>query len=109
MTYLGVVLDFIADHHERPNGSGYPRGLVGEAISVGGRIIASADVFDALTSRRAYRNARTEHDTLTYMRGLVDGGSLFPDVFEALRTAVEQRQSLVFLGEMGAPGAGVDH
>jgi putative nucleotidyltransferase with HDIG domain len=108
LTYLGVVLDFIGDHHERPDGSGYPRGLVGDAISVGGRIVAAADVFDALTSRRAYRDARTEHDSLTYMRDLV-GRSLFPDVFEAMRTAVEQRQSLVFLGDMGAPGAGVDH
>lgn len=108
LTYLGVVIDYIGDHHERLNGSGYPRGLAGDAISLGGRIIAAADVFDALTSRRAYRDARTEHDTLTYMAGLV-GSALFPDVFDALRTAVEQRQSLVFLGDMGAPGARVDH
>lgn len=107
LTYLGPVLDFIGDHHERPNGSGYPRGLVGEAISIGGRIIAAADVFDALTSQRAYRDARTEQDTLAYMRGLV-GDALFPDVFDGLRTVMERRQSLVFLGEARAPGARVD-
>jgi putative nucleotidyltransferase with HDIG domain len=103
MAQLGPVLDFIADHHERLDGSGYPRGVGGDEISVGGRIIAAADTFDALTSRRAYRDSRTEDDTLAYMSGLV-GTSLFPDVFDALRQVVEQRQSLVFLGEMRAPG-----
>jgi putative nucleotidyltransferase with HDIG domain len=104
MTDLGPVLAFIADHHERLDGSGYPRGLAGEAISLGGRVIAAADMFDALTSRRAYRDSRSEGETLAYMAGLV-GTALFPDVFAALRRAVEQRHSLVFLGEMRAPGA----
>src|SRR5688500_13749538 len=108
MTHLGVVLDFIADHHERPDGSGYPRGIAGEAISLGGRILAAADTFDALTSRRAYRDSRSEQDTLGFMNDLV-GRSLFPDVFDALRGAVEQRRRLVFLGEAGAPGAHADH
>ena len=108
MTHLGVVLDFIADHHERPDGSGYPRGIAGEAISLGGRILAAADTFDALTSRRAYRDSRSEQDTLGFMNDLV-GRSLFPDVFDALRRAVEQRRRLVFLGEAGAPGAHAEH
>jgi HD-GYP domain-containing protein (c-di-GMP phosphodiesterase class II) len=106
MTGVGQVAEFIAHHHERPDGSGYPRGLVGDAISVGGRIIGAADMFDALTSQRAYRDSRSEQETLAYMRGLV-GQSLFPDVFEALRHVVERRQSLVFLGEMRVPGAHV--
>ena len=104
MAQLGPVLDFIADHHERLDGSGYPRGVSGDEISLGGRIIAAADTFDALTSRRAYRDSRTEDDTLAYMSGLV-GTSLFPDVFDALRQVVDQRQSLIFLGETRAPGA----
>ncbi len=44
-------------HHERPDGRGYPRGLSGDAIPVEGRIVAVADVFDALTSRRVYKDA----------------------------------------------------
>lgn len=108
MADLGDVLAFIADHHERLDGSGYPRGISGEAISLGGRILAAADVFDALTSRRAYRDSRTERDTLAFMTGLV-GTSLFPDVFVALKHVVEQRQSLVFLGDMRAPGSQHEH
>ncbi|HUV86234.1 MAG TPA: HD domain-containing phosphohydrolase [bacterium] len=44
-----------AHHHERLDGSGYPKGLCGEDISPGGKVIAVADVFDAMTSRRHYR------------------------------------------------------
>lgn len=54
-TKLKTVPVVAAHHHERVNGSGYPKGLKGEAISIGGRIIAVADVFDAMTSRRHYR------------------------------------------------------
>ncbi|HEY7519338.1 MAG TPA: HD-GYP domain-containing protein [Methylomirabilota bacterium] len=48
---------FIRHHHERWDGSGYPDGLAGAAIPLGARIVAVADVFDALTSRRSYRVA----------------------------------------------------
>ena len=44
-------------HHERWDGTGYPNGLAGEAIPIEGRITAVADVFDALSSRRAYKDA----------------------------------------------------
>ena len=47
----------VRHHHERLDGSGYPDGLAGNAIPLGARIIAVADVYDALTSDRPYRNA----------------------------------------------------
>lgn len=55
-------------HHEKWNGSGYPRGLSGENIALTGRICAVADVFDALTSERPYKRASTEEEALAIMR-----------------------------------------
>ncbi len=55
-TLAGVDV-LIRHHHERLDGHGYPDGLVGEAIPLGSRIIAVADVYDALTSERPYRAA----------------------------------------------------
>jgi putative two-component system response regulator len=55
-------------HHERFDGSGYPRGLAGEEIPLAGRIAAVADVFDALTSDRRYRPAFSPRDALELIR-----------------------------------------
>jgi len=49
--------DLVLSHHERYDGKGYPRGLAGEAIPLGGRILGVADAWDAMTSNRAYRQA----------------------------------------------------
>ena len=49
------VIPIVLEHHEKYDGSGYPRGLAGEAISLAARIFAVADVYDALTSQRPYR------------------------------------------------------
>jgi cyclic di-GMP phosphodiesterase len=54
-------------HHEKWNGSGYPRGLAGEDIPLVGRVVAMADVFDALTSVRPYKEAWTVEATLEYI------------------------------------------
>jgi len=62
------VADEIAwTHHERMDGSGYPRGLTGAEIPLAGRIAAVADVFDALTSDRPYRGAWSERDALEFV------------------------------------------
>lgn len=55
-------------HHERWDGSGYPNGLAGEDIPLYGRICAVADVFDALTSRRPYKEPFSNEESLTIMR-----------------------------------------
>lgn len=59
----------IRHHHERSDGSGYPDGLAGEAIPLGSRIVAVADVFDALTSDRPYRSALRPAEALEHLRG----------------------------------------
>jgi HD-GYP domain-containing protein (c-di-GMP phosphodiesterase class II) len=56
---LHPVLDGIRHHHERWDGAGYPDGLVGEDIPIAARIITVSDAFDAMTSTRAYRPARS--------------------------------------------------
>ncbi len=55
--FLKEVVPLIEAHHERLDGSGYPYGLRGEAISLSARVLAVADCFDAMTSNRAYRSA----------------------------------------------------
>lgn len=55
--FLLMAADIARSHHERFDGSGYPDGLVGTAIPLPARIVAVADVFDALTSRRVYKDA----------------------------------------------------
>ena len=54
-----IILDIVRHHHERWDGRGYPDGLAGEAIPLAARIVAVADSFDAMTTHRPYRPART--------------------------------------------------
>ncbi|MGO8702281.1 MAG: HD domain-containing phosphohydrolase [Candidatus Brocadiia bacterium] len=57
--HLADLIPIVRSHHERFDGSGYPDGLKGEGIALGARIVALADVFDALISHRVYRPAMT--------------------------------------------------
>lgn len=57
-----------ATHHEKFDGSGYPNGLKGEAIPLFGRIVAVADVFDALTSERPYKRAWSVDEAVSFLR-----------------------------------------
>lgn len=77
-----TVLDGIASHHERFDGSGYPNGLAGANIPLCGRILAIADVYDALTTSRSYRPAWTTKDTLDYM-ARQSGTHFDPDILNA--------------------------
>ncbi len=65
---LRDVLPIIAAHHERVDGKGYPRGLRGEEIPLGARILAVADAFEALTADRAYRTALDAEQALQILQ-----------------------------------------
>jgi putative nucleotidyltransferase with HDIG domain len=64
----------IRHHHERMDGTGYPDGLAGEAIPLGARIVAVADVYDALTSDRPYRSAMSAEAALAHLLGQAGRG-----------------------------------
>lgn len=68
IAYLTPAIDIPYCHHEKWDGSGYPRGLQGEQIPLAARIFAIADVFDALTSDRVYRKALSREESLAYIR-----------------------------------------
>jgi len=64
---LCLAREIVLTHHEKWDGSGYPNGLVGEAIPLAGRIAAVADVFDALTSARPYKKAWLVEDAIQFI------------------------------------------
>ena len=96
LSHLGPVLDYIRDHHEHWDGGGYPRGLAGEGISLGGRILTAADAFDALISRRAYRDGVEACIAMQVLEQTV-GQLLDPRVFATLKQVVDRNQSLIFI------------
>lgn len=87
-----VMVNIVATHHERGDGSGYPRGLRKADIPLEGRIVAVADVYDALTNRRAYKLPWTEDLAQAEMQQEVAKGRLDADCVEALLGAREARQ-----------------
>jgi putative two-component system response regulator len=68
IAYLREAIEIPYCHHEKWNGTGYPRGLREEAIPLVSRIFAVADVWDALTSDRPYRRAWSKEDAVNYIR-----------------------------------------
>jgi HD-GYP domain-containing protein (c-di-GMP phosphodiesterase class II) len=85
----GPVADVVHAHHERWDGRGYPRGLEGEAIPPGARLIAVADTYDVITARDSYRKPIGTTDAVAELRR-VSGHQLDPRVVEtfiALLTA----------------------
>lgn len=66
--FLDGALPLIVQHHERYDGSGYPRGLTGEEIALGARIFAVADSFDAMTTDRPYRVKRSSEEALAELQ-----------------------------------------
>jgi response regulator RpfG family c-di-GMP phosphodiesterase len=88
--HLKAPLNYVEHHHERWDGRGYPRGLSAESIPLGARILCAADTFDALTSKRAYRDPMTPLAALEHLK--VDIGAQFdPQVYDALLRVITKR------------------
>ncbi|QWF71936.1 HD-GYP domain-containing protein [Methylomonas paludis] len=93
-SWLSGAREVVECHHEKFDGSGYPRGLVGKQIPVNARIFAIVDVFDALTSVRPYKSAWSINEALTHLQAY--SGSHFDPQLLALFTdmAVELYQEV---------------
>jgi len=87
--YLAHAIDIPYCHHEKWDGTGYPRGLKGEEIPLSARIFAVVDVFDALTSDRPYRVAWQKEKALTYIQEQ-SGRHFFPEAVEAFSKMIEE-------------------
>ena len=70
VNYISMLRNIVLHHHEAWNGTGYPLGLAGAAIPVEARIVAVADVFDALTSERPYKKAWSNDDAFAKLQEL---------------------------------------
>ncbi len=87
--YMKEARHMALGHHEKWDGSGYPYGLKGEEIPLSARVMAVADVFDALVSRRSYKNRMTFEDAMNII--IKDAGSHFdPNVVKAFVDAQDQ-------------------
>ena len=73
--FLVVAREIVTSHHEKWNGLGYPNGLAGSAIPLSGRIMALADVYDALISKRPYKSGFTHEKSISIIRQ--DAGTHF--------------------------------
>ena len=87
--FLRMARDIAAAHHERFDGTGYPAGLAGEKIPLCARIVALADVYDALTSKRVYKNAFSHEVARSIL--LEESGSHFdPELIRGFTETEEQ-------------------
>ncbi|QIV77557.1 HD-GYP domain-containing protein [Fervidobacterium pennivorans] len=84
------ILKGALEHHERLDGSGYPYGKKGEEISLFGKIIGIADVFDALSSKRTYKEAWDFGEVLKIIEADVEKGKFSKEVFEKLLESVKE-------------------
>ncbi len=89
VSFLKTTLPIIRSHHERYDGQGYPDRLKGDEIPVGARIIACADAFDAITSKRPYRDKRSIDDALEIIKNCA-GTQFDPNVVAAFISVVNR-------------------
>ncbi|HEU5260797.1 MAG TPA: HD domain-containing phosphohydrolase [Gemmatimonadales bacterium] len=100
LSHLGDIIPAVQGHHERWDGTGYPDGLRGDEIPLAARIIGAAEVYDALSTSRAYQEKMSPEQAIGRMADL-SGTVLDPKVYEALSSVVARRRTLVFLDEGG--------
>lgn len=98
-SHLRNVPEYAGGHHERMDGKGYPRGLTGDQMSVQARVMAIADIFEALTAGdRPYKIANTLSESLDVLRRFKDNGHIDPDLFDVfIKQKVYEKYAQRFL------------
>jgi HD-GYP domain-containing protein (c-di-GMP phosphodiesterase class II) len=93
LAFMQMAIDIARHHHERWDGTGYPDRLAGTAIPLAARLVAVADVYDALRSRRSYKPALSHAAALQVM---IDGseGQFDPALVEVLRRCAGQFEQI---------------
>jgi HD-GYP domain-containing protein (c-di-GMP phosphodiesterase class II) len=92
--FTDAVRQLVRDHHERLDGDGYPRGLGAHEIDLDTRILTVCDVYDALISKRVYRDAWTHDDAMALLRR--EAGTAFDErCVDALEQVVAGERELV--------------
>jgi len=93
LRFLAAVRDAIVSHHENYDGSGYPYGLKGKEISIEAMILAAADAFDAMNSRRAYREPLEQKEIIAELKRL-RGTKYAPEVIDVFLALLEKNPAL---------------
>lgn len=91
LTHIGQAVEFVRCHHERVNGSGYPRGLKGSQIPLGAQVVGLAEMFASMTENRSHRPACSEMEALEALRES-QGIWFEPRVFVALEGVLGDRK-----------------
>ncbi len=92
LNFAKAFLPIIRSHHEKFNGTGYPDGLSGSEIPLGGRIIGVVDVFDALTSARPYRRGMPRKLALELMKTEAENGYWDPEIVRAFAEMIDMEE-----------------
>ena len=105
--YLKMACDIAMTHHEKFDGSGYPNGLAGLEIPLSGRIVAVADVYDALTSKRVYKPAYSHQKACNIIR--CESGTHFdPEIAQVFLDNADQFQAIKLqLQDPETPDSGI--
>ena len=98
---LQTVASFVRGHHERWDGLGYPDRLVGEMIPWGARVLAAAEIYDALTAARCYKEQATDTEALARLAKL-RGTVIDPTAYLAVSRVIQEHRVLPFLREADA-------
>lgn len=85
-----LMYEIVACHHEFMNGTGYPKGLKGDAVPIAARIVTVADIFDALSSHRPYKNTWPVDAALAELNKMAADGKLDPLCVAALEAQLDE-------------------